>query len=513
MLMAIPHAFDGRAPRIISLAEAEFEFMIKVAVLYRGGRASRYNSAMADDEITWLSAVELAAAIRARKISPVELTRAVLARIEKHNPALNAFVTIAAEEAICSAEKAEESLMRGEKLGSLHGVPLHVKDNLYVAASRTTFGSKLFEKNVTDDDCPAVRRLRAAGMIVIGRTNTPEFGWKGVTDNRVFGVSRNPWNLQLTPGGSSGGAAAAVAAGLGPIGIGTDGGGSLRIPASFCGIVGFKSSFGRIPNWPGSAGAILRHIGPVARTVADIAAVLDIAAGPDATDLLSLPAAGINFSEEVQKGIRGRKIAYSPDLGFARVDPEVASLCQRAAERFAETGAHVESVKLDWRDPYETWSVFFFGTAAASLEKKLAAQGDLLDPGLKKVVEQGLKLRSVDFANALAARHDFWEQVRHVYEEYDLLVSPTLAVLPFAVGQDDADPLGGERLGPLQWTRFTYPFNLTGQPAVSVPAGWTKSGLPVGLQIIGDRHADALVLQAARAWEQVQPWGQKCPAF
>jgi aspartyl-tRNA(Asn)/glutamyl-tRNA(Gln) amidotransferase subunit A len=468
---------------------------------------------MADDDFAWQSAVELASAIRARQVSPVELTRAMLQRIEKHNPALNAFVTVSAEEALCSAGKAEEAVMRGEKLGPLHGVPLHIKDNLYVAASRTTFGSKLFEKNVTDEDCPAVKRLRAAGMIVIGRTNTPEFGWKGVTDNRVFGITRNPWNLHLTPGGSSGGAAAAVAAGLGPIGIGTDGGGSLRIPASFCGVVGFKASFGRIANWPGSGGALLRHIGPMARTVADVAAVLDVAAGPDPTDLLSLPAAGVSFAEELPKGIRGAKIAYSPDLGYARVEPEVGAICQRAAERFADTGANVEEVKLDWRDPYEAWSVFFFGTAAASLEKKLADQGDLLDPGLKRVVEQGLKLRGIDFANAQAARHEFWEQVRRIYEKHDLLLSPTLAVPPFVVGQDDADPLAGERLGPLQWTRFTYPFNLTGQPAASVPAGWTKAGLPVGLQIIGDRHADVIVLQAARAWEQAQPWGDKRPTL
>jgi aspartyl-tRNA(Asn)/glutamyl-tRNA(Gln) amidotransferase subunit A len=466
---------------------------------------------MANDEYFRLSAVELAAEIRARRISPVELTRAMLARIEKYNPRLNAFVTVSAEQARCAAAKAEEKVMRGDKLGPLHGVPLHVKDNLYVAASRTTFGSKLQETNVTSDDCPAVKRLRAAGMVVIGRTNTPEFGWKGVTDNRLFGATRNPWNTDLTPGGSSGGAAAAVAAGLGPIGIGTDGGGSLRIPASFCGVVGFKASFGRIPNWPGSGGALLRHIGPITRTVADVAAVLDAAAGPDPADLLSLPPAGFSFADEMQKGIRGKRIAYSADFGYARVEPEVAAVCQRAAERFAEAGAHVEQVKLDWADPYPAWSVFFFGTAAASLEKALPDQGDLLDPGLKKVVERGLQLRGVDFANALAARHAFWDQVRRVYEKFDLLLSPTLAVPAFALGQNDADSLGGEQLGPLQWTRFTYPFNLTGQPAASVPAGWAKSGLPVGLQIIGDRHADLLVLQAARAWEQVQPWNDKRP--
>ena len=255
----------------------------------------------------------------------------------------------------------------------------------------------------------------------------------------------------------------------------------------------------------------MRHIGPITRAVADVAAVLDAAAGPDPADLLSLPQAGVNFAAEMNRGIRGKKIAYSPDLGYARVEPEVAEICRKAAERFADAGAHVELVHLDWRDPYEAWSVFFFGTAAATLEKNLAGQGDLLDPGLKKVVEQGLQVRGVDFANAQAARHDFWEQVRRVYEKFDLLLAPTLAVPPFRVGQDDADPLAGEKLGPLQWSRFTYPFNLTGQPAASVPAGWTKSRLPVGLQIIGDRHADLVVLQAARAWEQIQPWSEKRP--
>jgi len=468
---------------------------------------------MAIDDLAFVSAVELAAAIRDRKVSPLELTQAVLTRIKQHNPRLNALVTVPEGAALCAATKAEEAVMRGDKLGPLHGVPLHVKDNLYVADSRTTFGSKLFEQNVTADDCPAVARLRAAGMILVGRSNTPEFGWKGVTDNRVFGATRNPWNTDLTPGGSSGGAAAAVAAGLGPIGLGTDGGGSLRIPAAFCGVVGFKPSFGRVPNWPGSSGAILRHIGVITRTVGDQAAALDVMAGPDERDLLSLPAGDKSFATQLDRGIRGKRIGYSANLGYATVDPEVAAICNTAAERFAEIGAQVEQVELDWRDPYETWSVFFFGTAAASMEQKLAAQGDQLDPGFRRVVERGLKLRGVDFGNALAARHAFWEQVRRVYERFDLLLCPTLPVPPFAVGQDDADPIGGENLGPLQWTRFTYPFNLTGQPAASVPAGWTKTGLPVGLQIVGDRYADLVVLQAARACEQVQPWNEKRPSL
>lgn len=466
---------------------------------------------MPQDDLAYLSAVELATAIRTRKVSAVEVTKALLARIELYNPNLNALVTIPTEEALCAAARADEAVSRRETLGPLHGVPYHVKDNLYVAGSRTTFGSKLSENNVTADDCPAVKRMRAAGMIMIGRSNSPEFGWKGVTDNRVFGITRNPWNSELTPGGSSGGASAAVAAGLGPIGVGTDGGGSLRIPASFSGVFGFKPSFGRVPNWPGSGGAILRHIGTITRTVGDMAAALDVIAGPDSSDLLSLPKSTVGFTAELENGVRGKRIAYSPDFGYARVDPEVAAICRQAALRFAEAGAVVEEVSLKWKDPYPAWSVFFFGTAAASMEKKLATQGDLLDPGFRQVVEKGLKLTGVDFGNALAARHEFWEQVRPTYDKFDLILSPTLPVPPFAVGQDDAPPFADQQLGPLQWTQFTYPFNLTGQPAASVPAGWTKSGLPVGLQIIGNRYADLLVLQASRAWEQLQPWSDKRP--
>lgn len=304
---------------------------------------------MSHEELGFCSAVELAAMMRRRAVSPVEVMRATLARIERFNPALNAFVTVQSEEAMCSAAKAEDALMRGECWGPLHGVPLHVKDNLFVAGSRTTFGSKLTETNVTTEDCPAVERLRQAGMIVVGRTNTPEQGWKGVTDNRVFGITRNPWNAKLTPGGSSGGASAAVAAGLGPIGLGTDGGdryasrrhsaeclASRRASAAFrigpaaagqcCGTSG--RSLARWPTWPSR---------------------LDVLAGPDPRDLLSLPATGECYSVNLDCGLRGKRIAFSPNLGYARVDPEVAAICQRAAGRFAEAGAIVEPVQLDWR--------------------------------------------------------------------------------------------------------------------------------------------------------------------
>lgn len=466
---------------------------------------------MNNDEICFLSAVDLAAAIRAKKLSPVEVTAAVLDRIQRLDPALNAFCTVVSDGAKAAAKAAEAAVMRGEPLGPLHGVPVSIKDNLYVKGNRTTFGSKLFEHNVTTEDAPSTARLRAAGAILIGRTNSPEFGWKGVTDNRVFGITRNPWNLKLTPGGSTGGGSAAVAAGMGPIAIGTDGGGSLRIPAAFCNLFGYKASFGRVPNYPAGPGAALRHIGPITRTVADTALSLNVMAGPDERDLLSLPAQPTDYLGDLNRGIKGLRIGWSPDLGYAKVDPDVARVCQAAAMKFRDTGATVEQVEITWGDPYECWAVFFFGAATATLAEKLATQGDLIDPGLRKVAEEGLKLRAVDYVNAILARDRFWQNVRATFDKFDLLLTPTLAVPPFPVGQDDAPPFHGEESRPLKWTRFTYPFNLTGQPAASVPCGWTSGNLPVGLQIVGRRFDDIRVLQAARAWEQLQPWADRRP--
>jgi aspartyl-tRNA(Asn)/glutamyl-tRNA(Gln) amidotransferase subunit A len=466
---------------------------------------------MNSDSLCYLSASELAAAIRAKTVSPVEVTRAVLERIDRLNPALNAVCISMADEALAAAQQAEAAVIAGKALGPLHGVPVTIKDILYVKDVRTTSGSKLYEHQITREDSPSIERLRRAGAILIGRTNTPEFGWKGVTDNRVFGITRNPWNPALTPGGSSGGAAAAVAAGLGPIGIGTDGGGSIRIPASFCGVVGLKASFGRVPNYPPTAVDSVRHTGPLTRTVTDAALVLNVVAGSDECDPSSLPATPTDFVKELDRGIQGLRLAYSPDLGFARVEPEVAQLCQRAASRLTEAGAALEQVDLDWADPYECWRVFFYGGIAAFLADKLAAQGDLLDPGLRDVAMAGIKLSAVDYVNALFQRNAFWQKVRGLFEHYDLLVTPALAVLPFPVGQDNADSQPNQPPRHLQWTRFTYPFNLTGQPTISVPCGWTQNGLPVGLQLVGRRFDDATVLRAARAFEQIQPWAQRRP--
>jgi aspartyl-tRNA(Asn)/glutamyl-tRNA(Gln) amidotransferase subunit A len=468
---------------------------------------------MHSDDLCFLSAFELAARIRQRDVSPVEVTRAILERVDRLDPHLNAFCTRLDEEALAAAQRAEFAVVRGDSLGPLHGVPVSIKDNIYVKGCRTTFGSKLLENDVTSVDAPLVERLRAAGAILIGRTNSPEFGWKGVTDNRVFGITRNPWNLDLTPGGSSGGASAAVASGLGPIGIGTDGGGSLRIPASFCGLVGHKPSFGRVATWPGVSIGALRHLGGITRTVTDTALLLNVIAGPDERDASSLPADAIDYVAELDRGVDGVRIAFSPDLGYSTVHPDVAQQVALGAEAFSETGARVERVDLDWSDPYECWKVFFYGAAAARLGRELDQHGDLLDPGLRSAAEEAVKLTGLDSSAALVARDEFWQRVRVLFESYDLLITPTLAVPPFPVGQDNADPLTDEPQGELQWTQFTYPFNLTGQPAVSVPCGWTDDGLPIGMQIIGRRFDDALVLRAARAFEIARPWHDRRPIF
>ncbi len=467
---------------------------------------------MNSTELCYLPAVQLAAAIRAKQISPVEVTRAVLDRIAKLNPRLNAFCTVSADAAMQSAREAEAAVMRGDPLGLLHGVPISIKDLLLTQGVRATFGSKLFEHNIASEDSPVVERLRRAGAILLGQTNTPEFGWKGVTDNRVYGITRNPWNTELTPGGSSGGAASAVAAGLGPIGIGTDGGGSIRIPASFCELVGLKASFGRVPNYPATGVDSLRHTGPLTRTVADAALTLDVLAGADERDPHSLPDAPRHYLAQLDQGIRGLRVGYSPDLGFAAwVDPEVATMCADAARLLSLSGATVESVSLNWKDPYELWTVFFYGGIAARVANGFAEKKLLMDPGLVPVAERGLALTGVDYVNALVARNALWQQVRGTFERYDLLITPALAVPPFQVGRDRPEfPKHIDSTG-LKWSPFTYLFNLTGQPAISVPCGHTRTGLPVGLQMVGRRFADMTVLRAARAWEQIQPWAERRP--
>ncbi len=474
--------------------------------------ASARSSARAATDLCWVPATEVAALIRRRKVSPVEVVDAVLARIDKLNPRLNAYVTLTAEQAQREARAAERAVTRrSARLGPLHGVPFSVKDLVATKGVRTTFGTPLYRDNVPTEDAPIVARLKAAGGIMLGKTNTPTMGWIGATHNLLFGITRNPWNLDRTPGGSSGGASAAAAAGLGPLHVGTDGGGSIRIPASCAGIFGFKASYGRVPTYPVSGAWSLSHVGPMTRTVADAALMLSVAAGPDERDQYSLPAERVDYVKALGGSLKGWRVAWSDDLGFADcVDPEVSAVCARAARAFRELGCRVEEVQPGWPSPREAWYETFCGGIAARLAPYLDRRAEI-DAGLLRIIEAELRHPATKYVQAWFDRLAWWQHPRAFFEKYDLLLTPTIACPPFKVGLDNPAEIAGRPVGAYAWIPFTYPFNLTGQPAASVPAGFTADGLPVGLQIVGRRYADAAVLRASAAFERLRPWAQHRP--
>ena len=466
-----------------------------------------------DHELCWTSAVDLAAAIRARRVSPVEVTRAMLARIEAVNPALNAYCTVVAARALSEARAAEAAVVRGDAIGPLHGVPISFKDLTPTAGIRTTMGSRIFEQWVPDADALVVERARRAGAIVLGKTNTPEFGCKGVTDNAVFGHTRNPWNLDRVAGGSSGGAAAAVAAGLGPLAEGSDLAGSIRIPASVCGVVGFKASLGRVPRWPALNGwTALSHVGPITRTVADTALLMSVWAGPDDRDPSSLPATGEDFARAVEGGAGGLRVAWSADLGGAPVDHEVRRITEDAARAFVDLGCCVEDAHPPLDD---TLTLFMDLTApmrAAAMAPHLPHWRAQLDPMLHLRLDRAESMSAIDAEKATHRRTAFWHRVRGFFERYDVLLTPTTSVAAFPIGQTFPAKIEGRPLeNQLEWFPFTYPFSITGQPALSVPAGFTAEGLPVGLQIVGRRFADATVLRVGAAFEAARPWAHRRP--
>jgi aspartyl-tRNA(Asn)/glutamyl-tRNA(Gln) amidotransferase subunit A len=462
---------------------------------------------MASDELCWSSAAELAAQIRRKKVSPVEVVDAVLDRIMRLNPRLNAYCTVTAEAARKAARAAERALgRRSVTPGPLHGVPFSVKDLVITKGVRTTFGSPLYRDHVPSEDAPLVARLRAAGGILVGKTNTPTLGWLGVTHNLLFGATRNPWDLDRTPGGSSGGASAAVAAGLAPLAVGTDGGGSIRIPAACAGVYGLKPSFGRIPTYPPSTVWSVSHIGPITRTVADAALMLQVGAGPDPRDQYSLPAEHVDYGRALAGGVKGLRVAYSDDLGFAdALDPEVRATCARAARTFRELGCRLETVLPRWPSPMACWKEIFCGGLAVRLAP-FRDRRDEIEPGLLDLVEASLKHPPTTYVQAWLDRLGWGQHPGTLFERYDLLLTPTIACPPFPVGLDHPSEVAGRAVEPYGWIPFTYPFNLTGQPAASVPCGFTRTGLPIGLQVVGRRHADAAVLRASAAFERARPW-------
>ena len=458
-----------------------------------------------------LSATELLAAYRAKTLSPVEATRAALERIEKLNPVLNCFNLVDEKGALAAARASEARWKKGAPQGLLDGVPTSIKDILLTKGWPTLRGSKTVDpKGPWNDDAPAVARLREHGAVLLGKTTTPEFGWKGTNDSPLTGVTSNPWNPAKTPGGSSGGAGAALAAGFCPLAIGTDAGGSIRIPASFSGVFGLKPTFGRVAAWPLSPFTTLAHVGPMSRTVADSALFLNVISEPDARDWYQQPFPQIDFTWDLAKGIRGAKIAFSPRLGWVeRMDPEVEATVAVAVQRFTELGAHVEQADPPGGDPSAFFKTLYFSSAGYLLadypEEKLA----LLDPNLRAIVEESRTITRKDFQQATADRAAYGAGMKAFMHDHDFLVTPMIAVPPFDTPHvTPYDPDG--KLW-MEWTPFTYPFNLTQQPAASVPCGFTSDGLPIGLQIVGRHGDDARVLQAAHALEKLQNLSDRHP--
>jgi aspartyl-tRNA(Asn)/glutamyl-tRNA(Gln) amidotransferase subunit A len=462
-------------------------------------------------DLCYTPATALVEMIRTRQISPVEVTRAVLDRIERVNLSLNAFSTVTAEAALAAAADAERAVMAGRALGPLHGVPFSVKDLARTAGVRTMYGSHVFAHLVPDHDAPYVRRLRAAGGIMLGKTTTPEFGWKALGDCPLTGISRNPWNADTTPGGSSSGAGIGAAAGLGPLHQGSDGAGSIRIPASFCGVFGLKPSYGRVPQWPVSNNDYTTHVGPMTRTVADAALMMSVMAGPDEWDRTSLESAPADYVNHLRAGIRGLRIAWSPTLGGLRVDGDVAAVTREAVQVFAELGGRVEEVEPAWPDTSDLIRIMWSGHMAGNYVSHLSRWRDQMDPGLVACIEEGREVSMVDYIQARARKMEVWDVMRPTFETYHLMLTPTVSVTALPVGHLNPQHWPQHAWNWIGWASFSYPFNFTGQPAATVPAGFAPSGLPVGLQIVGRRFADLMVLQAAAAYEEARPWASRRP--
>ena len=464
-------------------------------------------------DLNWKSAAKLVKGYAKRKFSPVDVVKACLAQIERHEPALNAMVEIRRAEALDAARLSEKRWLKGEPQGPVDGVPTLIKDLLLVKGWPTLRGSKTISPDQAwDQDAPSVARLRECGAVFLGSTTTPEFGWKGVTDSPLTGITRNPWDVTKTPGGSSGGSSAAAAAGYAPLTLGTDGGGSIRIPAGFAGIFGLKPSFGRVPAYPLSPFGTVAHVGPMTREVEDSALMMNVITQPDARDWHSLPYDGTDYTEKLKKGINGLRIAFSPTLGYADVDPEIAELVDDAVRLLERLGGQVEHVDPGFADPAPCFRILWWAGARAALGHLDPEQKKLLDPALADVVEQSMSISLDDYAGAVKQRGLLGSQMRQFMENYDLLVTPTLPIPAFEAGRlapATTDPSGKW----VNWTPFSYPFNLTQQPAASVPCGFTKTGLPAGLHIVGRMFDDRTVLRAAYAYENAAGWTNRRPSL
>ncbi len=458
-----------------------------------------------------MTAAELSAAYAAKKLSPIEAAEALLNRIAALDPKINAFCLVDREAAVVEARAAEARWQKGAALSPLDGVPVAVKDILLTKGWPTLRGSRTVDpKGPWNEDAPTVARLKEGGAVFLGKTTTPEFGWKASTDSLLTGVTRNPWNTKKTPGGSSGGSAAALAARMVPLALGTDGGGSIRIPCSLTGLCGLKPSFGRVAAYPLSPFGTVAHVGPMSRTVSDLALMMNLLAKPDARDWHNLPFDAKDYTRELESGLRGKRVAFSLTLGGKpKIVPEVEALVKAAAKRLETLGARVEAADPPMAEAGEIFRTLWWAGAGFALATLPEEKKALLEPALRQIAEEGAKISLRSYLEANTARGVLGSRMRVWMQSYDFIVTPTVATPAFDTGILHPDDGAGNAW--LDWTPFSYPFNLTQQPAASVPCGFTKDGLPVGLQIVGKMYDDAGVLVAARAYETAHPLSDKVP--
>ncbi len=457
-------------------------------------------------DLCMLSATELTSLYRTRQLSPVEVTRAVIDRVEKYNPTFNAFCIMDAEQALVQAGRSEDRYQNSAPLGPVDGIPTTVKDLILAKGWPTRRGSQTIDPDsqTWDQDGPPVARLRAAGAIILGKTTTPEFGWKGVTDSPLTGVTGNPWRVDLTPGGSSGGAAVACALGMGHLHVATDGGGSIRIPSGFCGLFGFKPTFGLVPVHPHSPTGSLWHQGPIARSVNDAALMLSVIAKPDGRDWAEIPLS-IDFarSSRGMEGLHDLRVAYSPDLGYATVDPEIARAVERVADWFEESGAIVEKVTPGFDNPLaamvDLWSVALAMAVDGFDDNKRAC----LDPPILDIAEHGRTLGTVGYRKAERQREVLGTRMSQFHLSHDVLLTPQLPIQAFPVGHEVPPDSNMTRWW--DWSPFTYPFNMTQQPAATLPCGMLPNGMPVAAQLVAARFNDMLLIDVARNYEAEHP--------
>ncbi len=478
------------------------------------------------EDICFMSAFDMREKIKTQELTSEEITETIIERIERINPIINAYCTPTLNIAREMAKEADKRIKNGIKLGVLNGIPISIKDETEVKGIRTTFGSKIFEYNKPRRDDILVKRVRDAGSVILGKTNTPAFGYKGETDNLIFGTTRNPWNIERTSGGSSGGAAAAVASGLGPLAIGSDGGGSIRLPCSFCGCFGIKPTFGRVPQSNmllfGYFGTLV-HKGPIVRDVKDAALMLDVLAGEHFSDRYSLPKPNFSYLERLNHETRKFKIGYSLDLGFVKtIDPEVKNSFLDAVQKFEQLDLSINQSRIKIKDPESVFWTFWSSGLGHALKPFLNEWKDKMDPDLIEIIKIGLKYSTAELKIAEIQREMIYINVSRLFRDFDIIITPTMPCSAFEHGKSLFSEIGtlkssiiidGKRVSVIGWLPFTYPFNISGHPAASIPCGWTHDGLPIGLQIVGKRFAELTVLQVSKAFEEVAPWQDKRPIF